>query len=327
MKKRCKAVCVVLLGTAFFGVCLMACANERKRDYTVGVINIVPDFDQVLDGFKEGMTKLGYVEGKDIRYVYDGAITDMSKLPDVAQKLVAAKVDMILTMTTPATIAAQKATSSLGLPVVFAVVTDPVGAGIVESLRQPGGNITGVVFGSQEERRFEWLVRIVPECRTIYAPFNPKDQSPVMALKVVRKVAERLGVRLIAPEVTDPKGLEDAISKIPAEADAVYFLPDSFVSTRLPDFVAAATKRKLPISGANVSVVRTGGVLTSFGFDQQLSGKQAARLADLIFKGAKPADLPAEMVEFFLAINLKVAEAIGLVIPDEILRQAHIIVR
>ena len=104
-------------------------------------------------------------------------------------------------------------------------------------------------------------------------------------------------------------------------------MPDSLLSTSLRDTVEAATKLKLPVSGANVEVVKTFGVLTSYGFDQINSGKQAARLASQILQGIKPADLPVETAEFYLAINLKVAKAIGLDIPDEILRQAELIVR
>jgi putative ABC transport system substrate-binding protein len=170
-------------------------------------------------------------------------------------------------------------------------------------------------------------VRIAPNVRQIYVPFNPKDKSPVLALKMVRNAAAKLGVKLITREVHDPETLNDAVLKIPAEADAVFILPDSMVVTRMSDIVTTATKRNLPVSGANVSIVESEHVLTSFGFDQHLYGKQAARLADQIFKGARPADLPVEMAEFYLAINLKVAKTIGLAIPDEILRQASIIVR
>jgi putative tryptophan/tyrosine transport system substrate-binding protein len=99
------------------------------------------------------------------------------------------------------------------------------------------------------------------------------------------------------------------------------------IGTRLRDLVTTANKRNLPTSAANILDVGSHQMLTSFGFDQQLYGKQAARLADRIFKGNRPADLPVEMAEFFLAINLKVAKTIGLTIPDEILRQADIIVR
>jgi putative ABC transport system substrate-binding protein len=318
---------VLIIMAALFGMALAACDQETTNTYTVGVINILPDLDQTLVGFKEGMTELGYIEGKHIRYVYDGPTTDMSNLPAAAQSLVAAKVDLILTMTTRATIAAKQATDGSGLPVVFAIVTDPLGAGIVESIRHPGGNITGVAFGMQEARRLEWLVRIAPEIRQIYVPYNPNDKSPVLALKMARNAAETLGVKLITREVYDQETLDDAVLNIPAEADAVFFLPDILISTRFPDMAASATNRNLPTSSVNINDVKNYHVLTSFGKDPYLAGKQAARLADQIFTGVRPADLPVEMAEVYLAINLKTAKTIGLTIPDEILRQADIIAR
>jgi putative tryptophan/tyrosine transport system substrate-binding protein len=132
---------------------------------------------------------------------------------------------------------------------------------------------------------------------------------------------------MITREVRDPDSLNDAVFHIPAEADAVFHLPDSLIGTRLSDLVATATKRHLPTSAANILDVKSHHMLTSFGFDQHLCGTQAARLADQIFKGAKPTNVPSEMAEFYLAINLKVAKAIGLTIPDEILRQADVIIR
>jgi putative ABC transport system substrate-binding protein len=323
-----KSTCYsILIGAVLLVMVLAACGNEKTKTYTVGVMNVTPTLDQSLEGFKEGMTQLGYIEGQNIRYVYDGPTTDMSKLSAAAQTLLAAKVDLILTITTPATIAAKQATTGTRLPVVFAIVTDPVGAGIVDSMQHPGGNITGVAFGIQEERRLEWLVRIAPGIRRIYAPFNPNDQSPVLALKMMRNAAAKLGVELITREVHDPETLNDAVLNIPAKADAVILLPDSLIGTRLPDLVMNANKHNLPTSVPNTMDVKNNHVLTSFGTDQHLCGKQSARLADQIFKGTKPADLPVEMAEFYLAINLKTAETIGLAIPDEILRQADIIIR
>jgi putative ABC transport system substrate-binding protein len=315
-------ICAVLLGMV-----LAACGNEKTKTYTVGIINAVSALDQTLAGFKKGMTDLGYVKGKNIRYVYDGATTDMSKLAATTQTLLAAKVDLILTITTPATIATKQATRGTRVPVVFAIVTDPIGAGIVDSMQHPGGNITGITFGIQEARRLEWLVRIAPETTHIYVPFNPNDESPVLALKMVRDAANKLGVKLITREVHDTETLNDAVLNIPSEADAVFLLPDSLMTTRLTDMVTMASKRNLPVSAANVSNVKSDHVLTSFGMDQYLTGKQAARLADQIFKGTRPADLPVEMAEFYLAINLKTAKTISLTIPDEILRQADIIIR
>lgn len=318
---------LILIGAALLGMVVASCDNGKTKTYTVGVANVLPTLEQTLVGFKEGMTELGYIEGKSIRYIYDGPTTDMSKLSATAQTLLAAKVDLILSITTPATKAVKQTTAGIGPPVVFAVVTDPVGAGIVDSMQHPGGHITGVAFGIQEARRLEWLLRIAPNIKHIYVPFNPNDQSPVLSLKMVRAAAAKLGVELIEREIPNLETLNDAVLNIPPEADAVFLLPDSLVTTRLPDLVMSATNRHLPTSSSNVLTVTQRRVLTSFGFDQNLYGKQAARLADQIFKGAKPADLPVEMAEFYLAINLKVAKTIGLAIPDEILRQADIITR
>ncbi|MFC1975999.1 ABC transporter substrate-binding protein [Chloroflexota bacterium] len=308
------------------GLLLAACGGGQKT-YTIGVINIVPVLDSTLVGFKEGMTELGYIEGENITYVYEGATVDMGKLDSVAQGLVAADVDLILSITTPATQAAQRATATTDIPVVFVPVTDPIGAGLVDSLKQPGGNITGVTFGIQEARRLEWLVQIVPTIEQIYIPYNPEDQSPVLALETLSEAAMKLGVELITHEVRNLEEVMVAIENIPEEADAIFLLPDSLVATRASDLVEAATELQLPTSGANAEVVKAHGVLISYAMGQISSGKQAARLADQIFQGIKPADLPVETAEFYLAINLKTAEAIGLDISDEILLQADIIVR
>jgi putative ABC transport system substrate-binding protein len=315
----------ILVWTVVFSLLLMSCGGDR-RIYTIGVINIVPDLDNTLEGFKEGMAELGYIEGENVAYLYEGATVDMDELDSVAQGLVAANVDLILSITTPATQAAQRATTGTDIPVVFVPVTDPVGAGLVDSLRNPGGNITGVTFGVQEGQRLEWLVFIVPTIEQVYVPYNPEDQSPVLALEAVREAATRIGVELITREVRNPDEIMAAIENAPEEADAIFFLPDSLVSTRMPDLIKAAVELQLPTSGANTEVVKDG-VLTSYGMEQMGSGKQAARLADQIFQGIKPADLPVETAEFYLAINLKTAEAIGLDISDEILLQADIIIR
>ena len=156
----------------------------------------------------------------------------------------------------------------------------------MDSLRQPGGNITGVTFGSQEGRRLEWFVQIAPQIKKLYVPYNPGDQSSVLSLQTVRGIAAKIGVELMTREILTQEELKAAIENIPAQADAVFLLPDSMISARLSDLTKAAIERKLPVSGANVDVVKTGNVLTSFGCDLILMGRQAARLTDQIFRGS-----------------------------------------
>jgi putative ABC transport system substrate-binding protein len=314
-----------LMGIIILGLALAACGSGQKT-YTVGVVNVLPVLDGTVQGFKEGMAELGYIEGKNVAYIHEEAIL-RDELDAVLQEMVEAEVDLILSVTTPAAQAAQRATEETDIPIVFVPVTDPVGAGLVDSLKQPGGNITGITFGIQESRRLEWLVQIVPTIKEIYVPYNPNDPAPVAALKTVSEVAPQLGVELITREVRNPEEVETAIKNIPEEADAIFLLPDSLIGSRTTDLVDVALERRLPTSGASADAVNQGNTLTSFGPTESSSGKQAARLAAQILRGVKPADLPVETAEFYLAINLKTAEAIGLDISDEVLLQADIIVR
>ncbi|MBN1993101.1 MAG: ABC transporter substrate-binding protein [Anaerolineae bacterium] len=317
----------ILFSLLVVSLLLPACGGATPgQTFTIGVVNILPALDDTVEGFKEGMLELGYIEGENVTYIGEENIT-MDELNAVLPEMVAADVNLILSTTTAATQAVQQATANTNIPVVFTSLVDPVGAGLVDSLRQPGGNITGITFGAQEGRRLEWLIRIAPGIEQIYVPYNPDDPAPVSALKTVRIAAAQLGVDLITPEVRNPEEVSAAIENIPPEADAIFLLPDTLVGTHTFDLMQAAIELQLPTSGASIDAAQDNNTLTVFGAKQSVSGKQAARLADQILRGIKPADLPVETAEFHLMINLRVAKAIGLNIPDEILLQADTIIR
>jgi putative tryptophan/tyrosine transport system substrate-binding protein len=325
MKCKLQLGCFILL--VLISLLFTGCGSTQKdKMYTIGVINPSPNQEDTIKGFKEGMAELGYVEGKNVTYVYAGSV-GAEKLDAVAQSLVNAKVNLILSITTSATQAAQKATAGGDIPVVFIPVTDPVRAGVVESLIKPGGNITGVTYSAQEGKRLEWLLQVAPTIKHIYIVYNPKDQSPVQALKTVSETAVQLGVELITREASTTEAADEAFKNIPREADAIFFLPDSVVNAHVMNALKLAIELGLPTSGPNAKTVNAG-ALTAYGVDLAVAArKQAARLASQILQGAKPAELPVETAEFFSAINLKTAQAIDLDIPDATLRQANIIVR
>jgi putative ABC transport system substrate-binding protein len=277
-------------------------------------------------GFKQGMTDLGYVEGENINYIYGGPTDSIDKLDGVAQDLVKADVDLILSISTPATLAAKNATADNDIPVVFVPLTDPVGAGVVNSLTDPGGNITGVTFGLQEVRRLEWLKKIAPNVTRVYIIYNPNDGSAQLALKTVNETAPGLGLEIVTKKAAAPEDITAALANLPEDVDAIYVLPDSQTEAQWEEILAAANAHNLPTSVANVNRVKDGALFT-FAMKLDLAGQQAAGLADQILKGIAPSDLPVEMTEFFLALNLKEAQAIGLDIPDEILSQADTIIR
>jgi putative tryptophan/tyrosine transport system substrate-binding protein len=312
---------------AVAGLLFSGCVGAPKpKTYTIGVILFAPTLELSYTGFKQGMADLGYVEGKNVTYIYSGPTDSIDKLDGVAQDLVKANVDLILSISTPATMAAKKATAGTDIPVVFVPLTDPVGAGVVTSLTQPGGNITGVTFGLQEVRRLEWLKKIVPSVKRVYILYNPNEGNATLALKTVNATAPGLGLEIIAQEAKTPEDITSALADLPEDIDAIYLLPDSQTESKWTDILAVANARNLPTSVANVNKVKDGALFT-YAMKLDLAGKQAAGLADQILKGIKPADLPVEMTEFFLALNLKEAQAIGLTIPDDILTQADTIFR
>jgi putative tryptophan/tyrosine transport system substrate-binding protein len=325
MKRKSQLGFVIVLFIT--GLLLTGCGGAPKtKTYTIGVINPSLNEDNTIKGFKEGMTELGYVEGKNVTYIYGGPVSE-DKLDADTQALVKAKVNLILAITTSATKAAQRATIGTDIAVVFIPVTDPVGAGVVASLTKPGGNTTGVTYTTQEGKRLEWLLQVAPTIKHLYIVYNPKDQSPVLALKTVSETAAQLGVELITREASNTEEVGTAFKNIPKQADAIFLLPDSVVNASAADTYKMATELKLPTSGPNVLTVNDG-ALTAYGVDLTVAArKQAARLASQILQGAKPADLPVETAEFFSAINLKTAQAIGLYIPDYVLLQSNIIIR
>lgn len=316
----------ILAGAVVLSLVLTACGGAKPKTYTIGVVSPSANLVYVVENFKAGLTELGYVEGENITYIYEGPIST-DELDATVQSLVKAKVDLILAVTTPATLAAKKATEGTNIPVVFIPVTDPVGAGVVASLTKPGGNLTGVTYTTQEGRRLEWLLQVAPTIKQVYIVYNSKDQSPVLALKMVSESAAKLGIELITREASTPEEIKAAFQDTPKEVDAIFVLPDTTVYAQRAEWLKLALERKLPTSGPNVTTVNDG-VLTAYGVDLGIAAKQqAARLANQILQGVKPADLPVEIANYFTAINLQTAQAIGLDVPDDVLRQADTIVR
>lgn len=174
--KRLKSK-LILLFMMMLVPLLVACEGTAPQPIKIGVVNLAPILDSVFEGFKIGMTEQGDIEGEDVYYIYDGPVGSIDELEPAVQALLDAEVDLIFSLSTPATQAAQRLTVNSQTPVVFAPVTDPIEAGVVESWSSPGGNITGVTFSVQEARRLEWLSTLSPTVERVYIPYNPEDGS------------------------------------------------------------------------------------------------------------------------------------------------------
>lgn len=308
------------------GLLLSACGTTQPKTVTIGVVNLTPALDPVFDGFKAGMAELGYVEGENVTYIYEGPVGSIEALGPAIQNLIKQDIDLLLALSTPATLQAKQAVEGTDIPVVFAPVNDPVQSGVVDSLRHPGGNLTGIRVGGFVPKELEWLLAIAPGTTRLFVPHNPDDNSAVLGLAALNEAADTLGVELVIGEASTPDEIMATVETIPEEVEAIILLPDNLMIAHIDDFVEAALERDLPLSSVAYPQVEAG-ALMSYGPGFFQLGEQVARLADKILQGTAPADLPVETADFFLSINLQTAQAIGLDISDDVLQQADTIIR
>ena len=152
---------------------LTACDGATQaQTFTIGAVNYFPLLDPIFDGFKAGMADLGYVEGENVTYIYNGTMEpDPQVIDREIESLLAQDVDLIFTMGTLPTLRAKQAVEGTDIPVVFAPVVNPVEEGVVESVPHPGGNVTGIQIGNTAPKALEWLLKIVPEATKVYIPY------------------------------------------------------------------------------------------------------------------------------------------------------------
>jgi putative ABC transport system substrate-binding protein len=323
---RPRARWAILSWVIVLGLLLSACGGTTQtKTYTIGVVNYVPFLDQVLEGFKAKMAELGYVEGKNVTYIYHGVTApDPQTMDREVKSLLDQKVDLFLTMGTLPTLTAKQAVAGTEIPVVFAPVINPVAEGAVESINRPGGNVTGIQNGHTIAKALEWLHRIVPEASQVHVLYHPEDEVARTSIKPLPEVASTIGIELVLDEAHTPEDALAAIKAMPKDA-ALFFVPSPSLEP-LGALIDAAAKRGLPVGSSSHSHLQNGAVVT-YAAIFPVMGEQAARMADQLLKGTKPADMPVETAELFLNINLKAAQTLGLDVPDATLRQAHTVIR
>jgi putative ABC transport system substrate-binding protein len=325
-RKTITTVIVVMLVAGAFLLVSCTKGDEDRRHFTIGLVTNNPNGLINVQGFRDEMAELGYVEGENVTYIFAGHPTEGDELDAVLESIVEAEVDLIFTAGTPTGVAAHRITEGTNIPVVFGVIADPIAAGVMEDLTRPGGNMTGVKISENQARRLELLLEIAPYIQRVFVPYDPQDAAPTSAVAQINGLAADLGIEIVEGLARNDAEVTELLGNIPEDIDAIFMLPDSTVNARLADLVTVAIDRRLPVSGPSMAQVE-GGALTTYGFVHHKAGAQAAHIAHQVLRGADPGELPVETAEFYLGINLQTADAIGLEIPYEILQQAELIIR
>jgi putative tryptophan/tyrosine transport system substrate-binding protein len=310
-------------------ICLLAASlvteAQPRKLFRVGFLTAYSNKADapLFDSFRQGMRELGYEEGRNIAYQTRWAEGRLERLPSLAAELVALKLDVILAASTPAVLAAKKATQTI--PIVLTSVGDPVGTGLVDSLARPGGNITGntTIIGEMAGKRLELLKQLVPQLSRVAALGFPSDPIFAVQMRHVEAVARSLKVDVFPVEIRAVSELDHAFETIVRQrADGVLRLGDPLVIPGRQRTSELARKHRLPTMANRVEEVEAG-LLMSYGPNRAEQSRQAATFVDKILRGTKPADLPVEQpTKFELVINLKTAKALNLTIPQSLLLRA-----
>ena len=298
-------------------------AQQTGKVYRIGMLERTPATINAanLDGFRQGLRELGYVEGKNLVIEYRSADGHDERFPALATELVRLKPDLILTRGTPAALAAKNATVTI--PVVILGIGDPVRQGVVASLAHPGGNITGLsaVVTELYAKRVQLLRDLIPRAARIAALFNMSNPAIPPQWKEVEMAARSLGLQSQLLDVRKPEDLAPAFeAAIRHRADALIVGLETLTLTKQHVVVDLAARHRLPAMYASTEFA---GGLVAYGVHYPDQYRLAASFADKIFKGAKPADLPVEQpTKFELVINMRTAKTLGLTVPPSVLGRA-----
>jgi putative ABC transport system substrate-binding protein len=325
MKRR---TFITLLGGAAAAWPVAASAQQGERARRIGVLMAYAESDHEgqawIAAFREGLQKFGWAEGRNTRIDLRWAADDVELMQRFAKELVALQPDLVLTQNTPTTMAMLEQTRSI--PILFALVSDPVGSGFVASFSRPGGNVTGFINfeGSLGGKWLELLKETAPRINRVAFLFNPTTAPfATYYLDSFKAAARTLAVEAITAPVRDLSQLESTVVALAREPNGgAIVMPETFLNVHRMQVLSLAARQHLPAAYPFRFFAELGGLL-SYGTEPVNNFRRAAEYVDRILRGEKPADMPVQApTKYELVINLKTAKALGLNVPPTLLAQA-----
>ena len=319
----------IAIALTLTGLAVLAEAQQPKKLFRIGLMTgstLAPSSSPA--SIEQGLVKLGYVEGQNVAFERRSASGQMDRLPELAAELARMPLDVIVTLSFPAALAAKQATSTI--PIVISGAGDPVATGLVASFARPGGNITGVSALETElsGKRIDLLKETFPRMASVAVLWNSADRGMTLKFGELERAAQGLRVTVHALAVREPKDFDSAFSEMTRKrTDALFVITDILTVLNRTHLLELATKSRMPAMYENSSYTDAGGLM-AYGPNQSETLQIVLHQVDKILKGTKPSEIPIEQpMRFEFTVNLKTANQIGVTIPPNVLVRADKVIR
>ncbi|PWL19580.1 ABC transporter permease [Falsochrobactrum shanghaiense] len=296
--------------------------SAHAKDVTVMVTAIVehPALDAARDGVKDTLAEAGFKEGENLKFVYQSAQGNPATAAQIARQFVGDSPDVIVPISTPSAQAVVSATRDI--PIVFTAVSDPVGAQLVKSMENPGGNVTGLSDMSPVAEHIKLIKEVMPDIKKLGYLYNSGETNSVSLLAALKEAASAEGIEIVESAATKSAEVQGAARALVGRADAMYVPTDNTIVSALESAVGVAEESKLPLFTADTDSVKRGAA-AALGFNYYDVGKQTGDVVVKILNGEKPGDIPVEVAKGTdLVINLGAARKMGIEFPQAVIDRA-----
>ena len=326
MKKVLTLLLVLVMAMSLFAGCgNVVDGGNETRTVKVGILQLMehPSLNTIRESIIEGLEEAGYVDGENMLIDYQNGQNDMTIMKTAAQTFVANECDVIIAIATPAAQAVLSETTEI--PIVFAAVTDPVDAGLVDSLEQPGGNVTGTSDEVSAEMIMNLAEEITPGFKTIGALYSSGEDNSASVIAGLKAYADAKGLKVVESAVTNSSEVQQAAQYLADKVDVVYSPIDNTVASAMAVATEVFNSQKIPFYVSADSMVADGGLAT-YGIDYTVLGKETGAMVAQVLGGEDPAGIPVKkMSDMSVYINQNTADAIGVEFPQAVLDRAQVL--
>jgi len=299
--------------------------DSVKESYTIGISQFAEhgSLDNCREGFLEGLAEEGIVEDENLKVEYKNAAADMGTAGQISDSFVSDKVDLICAIATPTAQSAYNAAMDMEIPVIYTAVTDPIAAELADEDGTPVGEVTGTSDKLPVEEQLKMIREMLPDAKKLGIMYTTSEANSVSAIAEYKELVGEYGFELVEKGITATADVPLAADDLLSEVDCITNLTDNTVVASLPTILEKANEKKIPVFGSEIEQVKIG-CLAAEGIDYIALGKQTGKMAAQVLKGEKKAsELNFELItEPGFYVNNKVAENLGITVPEELAADA-----